>query len=132
MKIEHYGFLTTDIKKSINQFEQLGYKISSELIFDDFRGVNILFMNNENHKIELVESMRQDSVVSNIINNKKNMVYHTCYICENIISKIHELSNQGYFLISEAAPAIAFKGRLVAFMMSKYAGIIELLEEKEC
>lgn len=132
MKVEHYGFLTVNMMKSVSQFKELGYEQSTSLIYDDYRKINIIFMENQYSKIELVEAVGNDSIVSSIINTKKNMIYHTCYVCSDINQSIEQLENKGFILISQPAPAIAFDGRLVAFMMSKYAGMIELLEEEKC
>ena len=130
MIVHHYGFLTKSIDKSLNYFEQLGYKKISDIINDNDRGVDLLFIESENGQlIELVSPNVEDSVVSKIIKTNINSVYHICYITKSIESCINTLINKSFILVDTPKPAIAFNGKKVAFLMSKYTGIIELLEE---
>lgn len=132
MKINHFGFLTKNIEKSLNEFKALGYTKYSELINDNLRGVDILFIKSINGEvIELVSPSFSYSIVSSIVDKQKNMIYHTCYETNDINEKIKELSNKGFILIDSPKPAIAFEGKLVAFMLSKNSGMIELLEVKK-
>lgn len=130
MKVHHYGFLTKDIDKSIEKFICLGYKQISERINDKDRGIDILFLeSNNNQVIELVSPNSENSVVDNLIKTQNNSVYHICYITKNIEQTINALTNEQFILIDSPKKAVAFNGKKVAFMMSKFTGIIELLEE---
>lgn len=132
MKINHFGFLTKNIEKSLKQFQALNYQRYSELINDEERGIYILFIKSlSGEVIELISPSCSNSIVSSIINKQNNLIYHTCYETEDIDKKIKELINNGFILIESPKPAIAFDGRLVAFMLSKNTGMIELLEVKK-
>ncbi|MGJ0338607.1 VOC family protein [Aliarcobacter cryaerophilus] len=72
MKVHHYGFLTKDIDKSIEMFKGLGYKVISEKINDNTRGIDILFLESENNQvIELVSPNSENSVVDSIMKSKR-------------------------------------------------------------
>lgn len=130
MIVHHYGFLTKNIDKSLSYFYKLGYKKISNLINDKERGVDIVFIESKNGQlIELVSPNIENSIVSNIIKNQANSIYHICYIVKSIELEVEKLVKENFILINEPKPAIAFDGKRVAFLMSRYTGMIELLED---
>ena len=46
MKVHHIGYLVKSIKRSIEKFEKLGYKIETEIISDSVRKIDICFLLN--------------------------------------------------------------------------------------
>ena len=130
MKIHHFAFLTKDIEKSINDFCRLGFERSSSLISDDLRGIDIVFLKaGSGEVIELVCPNREGSAVNEIIKKQQNSLYHICYKTEDIEVTISELVENGFVLIDAPKPAVAFNGAKVAFLISRYSGIAELVEE---
>lgn len=130
MTIHHYGFLTKNIEKSLCYFEKLGYRQISSLVKDKERGIDIIFIEStDGQLIELVSPNTENSVVSNIVKNQSNSIYHICFIVKSIEQTIENLVKENFILINEPQPAIAFDGKRVAFMISRYTGIIELLED---
>ena len=47
MKIHHLGYAVYDVAKSIEAFATLGFQQTSDITFDEIRGVNIAFMKTE-------------------------------------------------------------------------------------
>ena len=47
MKIHHVGYFVSNIEEARKDFLKLGWKISSECVFDDSRKIFIQFMNYE-------------------------------------------------------------------------------------
>ncbi len=130
MKIHHVGYAVRDIEKSIFEFESIGFEKVGELCDDIHRNVKIQLMKNDNLLIELVSPLNENSPVLNIIEKNNNTPYHFCFCTSSISKKIMELRASNYMLIEPAKPAIAFKGRFVAFLYHKHIGLIELLECK--
>lgn len=129
MKIHHYGMATKSIIKSVSAFLSLGYKATSEVIYDSIQGVNLLFLKNENdHSIELVEPAVGDNPVSKILAKTGTSLYHICYEVEDIVAKIKELNSQRFVVVLEPTPAIAFENRKICFLYNPSVGLIELLE----
>jgi len=128
MKIHHIGYAVPNIEKSLSTFEKLGYQQTSEIVFDEIRGVNIVFLKNGNEIVELVAPNGANSDVEKIL--KKNGVtpYHICYEVENIESSVQELGKNGWFPIKEPEIAPAIGNRRVVFLFTKNAGMIELVE----
>jgi methylmalonyl-CoA/ethylmalonyl-CoA epimerase len=130
MKVHHFGYLTTSIEKSVKEFSLLGYVTFDKLYFDDVRGINIQFIRSiSGELIELIESVSEMSIVKGLLSTNKNKIYHICYYTTDIEQKIDHLKKQGFVLISPPQPAIALNNSNVAFLLSKYAGMIELYED---
>lgn len=54
MKIHHIGYAVKGMEKAAESFRILGYEAEGEVVFDKERNVSILFMVNEDCRIELV------------------------------------------------------------------------------
>lgn len=130
MKIHHFGYLTTSIENSLKEFSQLGYIKEDKLYLDKIRGIKIQFIRSASGElIELIESASDESVVSGLLSNSTNKIYHICYFTSDIEKSIKNLKEMGFILISPPMPAIALNNSNVAFLFSRYAGIIELYED---
>lgn len=128
LKVHHYGFLTDDIAKSIEAYRKLGYTQRSRTT-DHQRKIEIVFVATENDdQIELIMPIAEDSVVSKLMGKLKNSIYHTCYLAEDLDGCLRELRSLGFMMIDPPTPAIALQNRRVAFLYSRHAGMIEILE----
>lgn len=135
MEIDHVGYLTRDIKASITYFQNMGYQVESDIIYDvpegAYEGRNILicFLRNGAYRIELVQPYDQSSVVSQTIKRQGEGPYHICYRTHDLQRKMAELKMEGFVIIKDIQKAVAFHGAEVAFLYKKNVGLIELLEE---
>ncbi|MBQ8945631.1 MAG: VOC family protein [Lachnospiraceae bacterium] len=128
LKIHHIGYLVKKIEKAQSQFLTLGYQVVSKICRDEYRKVDILFMEKDGYRIELVSPYSEDSVVYGLMSRYKNSPYHICYETDDLETTAAELCSDGFTAIDEATPAPAIKGRRVQFLMGRYSGMIELLE----
>lgn len=128
MKIHHIGYLVKKIEKAAAAFEALGYAREGDMTRDEYRRVDILFMQKDGYRIELVSPYAQDSVVAGLIRVYKNAPYHICYEAEDFAAEIAGLENSGYVRMDEPACAPAIGGRRVTFFMHAATGMLELLE----
>ena len=85
-------------------------------------------MEKDGYRIELVSPYSEDSVVYGLMSRYKNSPYHICYETDDLETTAAELCSDGFTAIDEATPAPAIKGRRVQFLMGRYSGMIELLE----
>ena len=131
MKIHHIGYLVKKIDRAIHGFIKLSYEKESEIVYDEYRGVDICFMVKDKYRIELVSPRDEKSVVYQLQKKMGNTPYHICYICKDIESAIDEMKAQGFVEIDEPHDAVAIGRKLVCFLMHPYLGMIELLEDKE-
>lgn len=129
MIIHHIAVATHDIELVLPVYRSLGYT-PGDITVDAHRNVRICFVSNVHTRLELVQSLGDNSPVSGILQkNPQDSVYHVCYEVHNLQDACSELKKSGFTRISpiEAAPAI--DNRNVAFLFHSQLGVIELVED---
>lgn len=129
LKIDHIGYFVRKIEKARVQFEKIGFKACSDLVSDDYRKIDILFMEKDGYVVELVSPTDRTTKIASLAKRVGNSPYHICYRCNNLTETISELENEGYVICDERHSAIAFDNREVCFLIHPYLGMVELLEE---
>lgn len=127
LKIHHIGYLVRNIERAKQEFQNLGFSVVSDVIYDDYRGINIAFLEKDGYLIELVSSVDENS---NVVSIKKigNSPYHICYEVENMEMAIKELQENRFIILHEPHDAVAINNRKVSFLMHGQIGLIELVE----
>ena len=129
MRIDHIGYVVKNIEKSRSAFEKLGY-VFGELVNDTDRNIFIQFGNNDGYCIELVSpNGNGQSPVDYFLQNIGPTPYHICYKSDDIETDITFLESERFKVIVPLAPAVAFGGKRVVFMMNRAIGMIELVED---
>lgn len=136
MVVDHIGYLCKDINKSIKSFETIGYKRVTEVINDNQasgeskpRNIYICFMKNNDTCIELVApNGTEPSAVSQRLQKQGEGPYHICYRVNDMTSAIQLLKEEGWLIVVEPTPAIAFQNSPVTFLFKNTVGLIELVE----
>lgn len=131
MRVHHIGYLVKDVHKSIPSFEELGYSIIKDVVYDEARDVNICFMEQDGYCIELVAPCSEQSVVYEQLKRQGITPYHICYEVDNLDVAIEEYRSKKYVMIQAPAQAPAIEGRRVAFLFNRTVGMIELVERGE-
>ena len=129
MKIDHIGYAVKRIDRAITAFQKLGYEFEP-VIDDTDRNVKLAFGDKDGYRIELVAPLdkKQGSPVDQYLSNAVGTPYHICYESESLDAEIEELKAQGYKVVIEPRPAVAFDGRRVVFMMNIGFGLMEIVE----
>ena len=129
MKVHHIGYAVKDMQKAIHCFESLGYCMD-EPVIDASRNITIVFARNGDACVELVAPCGSPNDVDGILKRTGASPYHICYEVKNVNQSIKELtkSGMGWMLVKQPAKALAIDGAKVAFLYSKNAGLIELVE----
>ncbi len=128
LKVHHIGYLVKKINAAVVQFRQLGYVLRQDIIYDDYRKINICFMEKDGYVVELVSPVSSDSVVAGLLKKYKNTPYHLCYESHNFENDLAYLTENGYTAIDMPTPAPALENMRVTFLMNASLGMIELLE----
>lgn len=131
LKVHHIGYLVKKIEAAIRSFENLGYRILQETVYDDIRKVNICFLQKDGYVIELISPVSKESVVFGLMKKYKNSPYHICYESENFEKDFRTLVETGFIAIDAPTPAPALQNRNVVFLSSASMGMIELLEKAQ-
>lgn len=127
LKVHHIGYLVKKLEAAIRSFENLGYQITQETVYDDIRKVNICFLEKDGYMIELVAPVSEDSVVAGLMKKYKNSPYHICYETEDFERDFQELTANGFIAIDTPTPAPALQNRDVVFLTNAFMGMIELI-----
>lgn len=129
----HLGIAVADIDKAIPMYEVIGWKQCTQIIKDDTRNVWIVFMKypERNELIELVSPMGESSPVTKTLQTMRNVStpYHICYEVDNLERVLRVLKGKHFTQTTPIAPAVAFGGRRVVFLLNKDVGLVELLEK---
>lgn len=138
MIIDHIGYLSKDIGKSIQAFESLGYKQETEVITDNkaaegfsARNVYICFLRNGYIRIELVSPIDENSDIYFTLKRQGEGPYHICYRVDDLEKAIQDLKRNAWMLLKRPAKATALDDARVAFLFKNGVGMIELVETKE-
>ncbi len=128
MKVHHIGYLVKKIEKAEKAFQELGYTVKQAVLLDEFRQVQICFMEKDGYIVELVSPVSKESVVSGLMKKLGNTAYHICYETDHMEEDLEKLLHKNYVLCSERHEAAALGNRQVCFLVHPYLGMIELLE----
>ncbi|MBO5208785.1 MAG: VOC family protein [Lachnospiraceae bacterium] len=127
LKVHHIGYLVKKIEAAIRSFENLGYQITQETVYDDIRKINICFLEKDSYTIELVSPVSEDSVAAGLMKKYKNSPYHICYETEDFERDFQQLTENGFIAIDTPTPAPALQNREVVFLTNASMGMIELI-----
>src|SRR5678815_3476283 len=101
LKLEHIGIAVKSLEQSIPLFEKLlntrCYKteqVSSE-------NVNTAFLKKGETKIELLESITQDGVITKYIDKKGEGIHHIAFDVQDIYAEMERLKSEGFILLNE-------------------------------
>ncbi len=132
LKIEHIGIAVDSLAKSIPLFEKLlntpCYK--TEEVWSE--KVRTAFFKKGETKIELLQSITEDSVVKKFLEKKGEGIHHIAFEVEDIEEEMKRLKEQGFTLLNEK-PKDGADNKLICFLHPKNTNhiLIELCQEKK-
>ena len=128
--IEHLGIAVESIDKSAPFWKhilQIAHR-STEDVID--QGVITDIYDTGNGKVELLESMGDDTPIGKFLNNRGPGIHHVCFEVSDINSAIKELKENNISVLSEEAKRGA-EGYKIVFIHPKSTGgiLVELAEK---
>ena len=127
--IEHVALAVKDADTSSNLFGSLlGIEhTSSEEITD--QKVNTHIFDTTEGKIELLDSLSDDSPISKFLENRGEGIHHIAFKVDKLQPALDYLKNNGIKLIDET-PRIGAEGLLIAFLHPKstHGVLVELCQ----
>lgn len=128
----HIGFFVKNIQYGFKELSKIiKIKKSSNLIIDHNLLVKVLFVtDNSGNKFELVAPNGKGNPVDGVLKEKKNILNHIAYTCDNFDLEILNLRNHGCIPISKPKKAKAFNGLRVIFFLTPMGFVYELVEKK--
>lgn len=129
-RFHHIGMAVRSIEKTALVYQRGGY-VCGTTTFDPIQHVNICWLTKEGMPtVELIEPADDGSPVSRLLDKNRAVLYHTCYVVENLLLAIEELRQQHYVLVTQPVEAVAMNGSMACFMFHKDIGLIELTEQR--
>jgi methylmalonyl-CoA/ethylmalonyl-CoA epimerase len=117
-KVDHIGIAVKDLNTSIPLFEKLlgssCYK--TELVASE--QVETAFFLQKGSKIELVQSIQSDGVISKYIDKKGEGMHHIAFEVPDIFAEMERLKKEGFTLLNES-PKKGADNKLVCFVHPK-------------
>jgi methylmalonyl-CoA/ethylmalonyl-CoA epimerase len=130
LRLHHVGIVVADIAKASGEYTgRLGYQLRSEIIHDPVQTAYVQFLHlpGDPALLELVAPDGPASKLSNAL-KKGGGLNHLCYETADINESCAALRNAGHALIQEPLPAVAFRGRRIAWLMGRDRVLMELVE----
>ena len=131
-KIEHIGIAVKNLSVSIPLFEKLLNSLCYKTEMVESESVNTAFFKKGDTKIELLESITTDGVISNYIGKKGEGIHHVAFEVTDIYAEMKRLKAEGFILLNEE-PKPGADNKLVCFLHPKSANgvLVELCMEKK-
>ena len=118
LSIEHIAIAVKNLKEPSNFFGQiLGINNTSRETIED-QGVITDIFDTGKGKIELLESISQNSPITRFLSSRGEGVHHIAFRVDNLELALKELSEMGIKLIDDT-PRIGAEGMLIAFLHPK-------------
>ena len=128
LKFHHIAIAVEDLEVTQNFYLKLGFK-ASEPIVDENQDVKLVFLRKEHHPLlELVNPNSEGSPIINTLRKVGVSPYHICYEVDDLQAALEYFRANKFIITRRPTEAIAFGGRLIAFVYSQATGLIELLQ----
>lgn len=128
LEFHHIGVATNNLEREETYYRLLGYTEEGNIFEDPLQGIKGKFLVAPGHpRIELLQNLEGSDTLTPWLEQGVKM-YHTAYLTDDIHSQINELTSKRVKLMKEPLPAVAFDGRLIAFLMMPNRALIELIE----
>ena len=129
IKVEHIGIAVKTLADSVPLFEKLlkSQCYKREMVNNEM--VNTAFFKAGDTKIELLESIGDNSAISKFIETKGEGVHHIAFEVENIETEMERLKNDGFLLLNDK-PKKGADNKIICFLHPKSTNgvLIELCQ----
>ncbi|HEY6578856.1 MAG TPA: methylmalonyl-CoA epimerase, partial [Rhizomicrobium sp.] len=130
-RLNHVAIATNDVIAAARIYrEVLGARTSEPLAQPD-HGVTTVFVELPNSKIELLESLGENSPIAKFLQrNPAGGVHHVCYEVEDVLAARDRLRELGAAIAGSSEPRIGAHGKPVIFLHPKdFVGTLIELEQ---
>ena len=130
LKVEHIGIAVRTLAESVPLFEKLLNSQCYKTEVVESEKVNTAFFKTKDTKIELIESIEKNGVISKFIDKKGEGLHHIAFEVDNIETEMERLKNEGFILLNDK-PKKGADNKLICFLHPKSSNgvLIELCEE---
>lgn len=130
--LHHLGVVVASISAAAEEFAaSMSASWDGQIIHDPLQQVRVAFFNpfdTRNPVFELVEPAGEASPVTTFL-SKRVGLHHICYEIDDLESGLQAASAADFFIVSAPQPAVAFRGRRIAWVWSQNL-LMEFLERE--
>jgi methylmalonyl-CoA/ethylmalonyl-CoA epimerase len=127
LSFHHVGLACRALGPETAAHALLGFAPEGQVFEDPLQRVRGSFQVLGAFRVELLEPLGDDSPLEAWLSRGVRM-YHVCYKTDDLEGTLELLAAAGHRTVSAPAPAVAFGGRPVAFVLLRTGGLIELLQ----
>ena len=130
LKVEHIGIAVKTFETAIPLYEKLLNTLCYKTEVVESEQVNTAFFKQGDTKIELLESIEADGVISRFIEKKGEGIHHIAFEVEDIEAEMERLRGEGFVLLNEK-PKKGADNKLICFVHPKSTGgvLLEICQE---
>jgi len=130
LKVEHIGIAVNTLADSVPLFEKLLKSQCYKTEMVESEKVNTAFFKAGDAKIELLESIDENGVISKFIGKKGEGLHHIAFEVADIEKEMERLKKEGFMLLNDK-PKKGADNKLVCFLHPKSTNgvLIELCQE---
>jgi methylmalonyl-CoA/ethylmalonyl-CoA epimerase len=127
----HVGIVVASIADTAEGFARsLGIDWNHEIIHDPLQQARVTFLRSDRSNepaIELVEPAGEGSPLLRFLAHGGGL-HHVCYEVDNLRAQLQHSRAVGCLIVKQPLPAVAFGGRLIAWVYSPQKLLVEYLE----
>lgn len=130
LKVEHIGIAVKQLAISVPLFEKLLNSQCYKTEQVETEKVNTAFFQKGETKIELLESIDSEGVISKFIEKKGEGIHHIAFEVENLEKEVERMKKDGFIFLNES-PKRGADNKLYCFLHPKSVNgvLIELCQE---
>lgn len=132
LKVEHIGIAVRTLADSVPLFEKLLNSQCYKTEMVESEKVMTAFFQKGETKIELLESIDANGVISKFIEKKGEGLHHIAFEVADIEVEMERLKNEGFVLLNDK-PKAGADNKLICFLHPKNTNgvLIELCQERK-
>ena len=130
LQLDHIGIVVADIERGCETFGSLLGRLEWTRRFDDTGlGVSVRFARDSTGIVyEIIAPLTQTSPVARALQSRANLLNQLAYRTTSLEPTVKRLRAHGSVPVGRPAPAVAFGGARVQFLMTPLGFLIELIE----
>lgn len=131
LKFHHLGLATDNFKLTMKTLKNFGYKTKSIKYNKNYNVKNALCVSKTEPDIEIVSKGKGKSPIDNIIKKLPQLVYHICYICNNLEKTLKKFKKNNIQVVKITDSYLSpFEGVDASFFYIQGLGIVEIMDKK--
>jgi len=130
-KIEHIGIAVKDLETAGETYTKLLGRPPYKTEMVESEGVNTMFFETGESKIELLEATHSESPIARFIDKKGEGIHHIAFAVTDIRAEMKRLESEGFTLLN-AEPKMGADNKWVCFLHPKksHGVLVELCQDR--